>query len=270
LVCLVISACAASALAADAVVRVNEINANIISGCDLVELRVMSGGSMDAFQLFESTTSILTFTGLEVAENDYVVVHINSAACSPGCSNETTGPGQSICPASFAQAFDWYSPDTSIASTTNVLTLYGSVGNIVDAVLLADDASGTAAAAETQAAALASASQWTMVGGGVPPGGFVDGDFRAHAVLDLNATSTNAAGTSIQRTNDEDSNTKADWAMVATASWGFNNAGQTDFPEPPPVPIAGRNTRFALMLMLLGPSLAATAERVRRIRTPAE
>jgi len=98
-------------------------------------------------------------------------------------------------------------------------------------VLVADAPSGTAAAAsETAAAIVAAATQWTMVGGGIPVGGFVDDAFRIHAVLDLNATGTAASGTSIQRTDNTDSNDLNGWTTGAgvASTWGLNNAGQTN------------------------------------------
>jgi hypothetical protein len=101
----------------------------------------------------------------------------------------------------------------------------------MDAVLTANDSTGLAAAAsETQAATVATAGQWQMVGGGVPAGGFVDTDFRAHAVLDLDGSGTTAIGDSIQRTNDTDSNDKDGWTTGSGAAptWGANNAGQVN------------------------------------------
>src|SRR5688572_18679867 len=46
-----------------------------------------------------------------------------------------------------------------------------------------------------------------MVDGGTPAGGFVDADFVAHAVHDLDGTSTAHTGTSIQRKDNNDTNT---------------------------------------------------------------
>jgi hypothetical protein len=68
-----------------------------------------------------------------------------------------------------------------------------------------------------------------MVGGGVPVGGFVDANFRAHAVFDLNGTGVTAAGTSIQRNANVDSNDKNGWTTGAGAAptWGLLNFGQS-------------------------------------------
>lgn len=219
-----------------AVVRINEVNANLLAttGCDLIELRVISGNSMDGYRLRERTTDVLTFTGLVVAPGDFVVVHFNSAnaTCNPGMSgSETTSVTQQPA-ATFAQnydtAWDWYSTDTGLTATDNVFTVYDATGAIMDAVLVADDPTGTAAAAsETAAAEVAAVGHWQMVGGGIPAGGFVDDAFCSNAVQDLNGTDdTTPSGTSIQRSDDFDSNDLGGWGMAA-ATWGARNAGQT-------------------------------------------
>lgn len=220
-----------------AVVRINEINANIANGCDLIELRVVRGGSMDGFSLRERDTgSLVTFTGLNVATNDYIVVHMNSLAmaCNPGTSgNETSATNQfpaTMYARNYDSAYDWYSTDTGLTNTDNVFTLYNGAMEIVDAVLVANAPMGTAAGgSETQAATVASAGHWTMVGGGVPMDGFVDDAFRMHAVQGLGSTSTTTMGTTIQRINNDDTNTRADWNDSSMATWGANNPGQTNF-----------------------------------------
>ncbi len=221
------------AFAVAAQVRINEVNANISSGCDLVELRVMSAGSMAGIQLFERTTSVLTFTTSEVQAGDRVVVHFGSgnitcASQQPG--NETVSVAQystSTFPANYDAAWDWWSLDQGITNTDNVLTVYDNLGQILDAVFLSDDPTGTAVAdTETQAASVAGQNEWTMVGGGIPLGGFIDDNFNAHAVQDLNGTSTSATGVTIQRKDNADTNTKADWEM-AENTWGVLNSGQT-------------------------------------------
>ncbi|MBP9147014.1 MAG: hypothetical protein KBI44_21260 [Thermoanaerobaculia bacterium] len=219
-----------------AVVRINEVNGNIDSGCDLMELRVVAGGTMDGFRLRERDADSFTFTGLTVATNDLVVVHWNgnSATCNPNASpNETISITQhpaATFAANYDTAYDWYTSDSGITSTDNVLTLYRSGGAIADAVFVANDTSGSAATGtETQAAAVAAAGEWEMVGGGIPPGGFVDDDFKLHSAQDLDATGSDAtSGSTIQRTGDQETQTLADWGMV-TFSWGSINVGQADF-----------------------------------------
>jgi len=217
-----------------AIVQINEFNANISSGCDLIELRVMSGGSMAGYLLQQrDTAQLVTFPdGFEVAANDIIVVHMNagSSTCNPnGATSETVAkdelPAASY-PQNYDTAWDMWSADTGLTNTDNVFTLYDDHNNIMDAVFASDDPTGTAASGtETQAAIVALAGQWTDPDGTVPVGGYIDDAFSASAAQDLNATGTSAAGESIQRNTDADTNTKTDWVQTAS-SWGAPNTGQ--------------------------------------------
>ncbi|MBZ0235510.1 MAG: Ig-like domain-containing protein, partial [Deltaproteobacteria bacterium] len=234
-----------------AVLRINEINANIGSGCDLIELRVISGGVMTGYKVQERTGTAsnnemsFTFTALSVATNDIIVLHTNSgsATCNPlvsgnGAMNETTVAGQpaAMFTRNYDTALDWYSSDAGLVATDNVITLYDATGAIMDCALIDDDTAPTAqtpsnvaAGSETQAAACAAANQWQNVGGGTPAGGYVDDDFRFNAVLDSNNSGDTNTGTTLQRLDDTDENDKADWTTGAGSAhtWGLINAGQS-------------------------------------------
>ena len=214
-----------------ATVRINEINANVAGGCDLIEIRVVAGGSMEGFAVTERGAVVYTFPGLVVATNDFVVVHFNgtNGTCNPGASGDETSAKDEFPvathPANFDFAWDVYSSDAGLTATDNVFEVRAPDMTILDAVLVADDPTGTAAAAsETAAAAVAAAGEWTNPDGTTPPGGYIDDDFCANAVQDLNAPDT------IQRIDNNDTNNLSDWTMVnAAASWGRSNVGQTDF-----------------------------------------
>lgn len=220
-----------AAFAPLAVARINEINANIAGACDLVELRVTTAGTMNGLRLGERTADVLTFAAFQVQANDIVIVHFNgsNATCNPGNATSESSVAQqpaATFPGNFDSAFDWHVADTGITNTDNVLTLYAADGTIMDAVFVSDDPTGTAAAdTEAQAAIVAAATQWQAVGGGIPPGGFIDDAFNANAVQDLNGTSTTRAGLSIQRTNNLDTNDVQNWGM-ANSTFGLQNAGQ--------------------------------------------
>jgi len=212
-----------------AVLVINEVNAVITGGCDLVELRVVSGGSMNGFQLRERDAFVMTFASLTVETGDTVMVHFTGSSinCPFGTLNETVAKNQ-YPQAGFVNnydnSWDWYSSDQGLTSTDNVLTLYGVNGVIQDAVFLSDDPTGSAApATEGQATIVADAGGWEKIDGGIPPGGFIDDNFNTHAVQDLDATSTSNTGVTIQRITNGDTNTKADWGM-AENSWGQLNS----------------------------------------------
>jgi hypothetical protein len=218
-----------------AVVRINEVNGHIASGCDLIELRVMAGGTMENYKLRERDTgSLIDFpAGFLVATNDIIVVHMNvgSSTCNPnGAVSETTAKDQqpnASFPQNYDTAWDFWSTDNGLTNSNNVFTLYDGVGTIMDAVFTADPSIATTASGTTnQAATVAAATQWEMVGGGIPTNGFVDADFNMWAAQDMAMTGTDAAGDTIQRNDDDDNNDKDDWTQT-TQSWGALNAGQT-------------------------------------------
>ncbi|MDX2020444.1 MAG: Ig-like domain-containing protein [Deltaproteobacteria bacterium] len=218
-----------------AVVRINEINANISLNCDLIELRVIRGGSMEGFRLTERTGGAsdlnLTFGPLVVRTNDFVVVHTSARnlTCNPGgATQEATSPNQQAATTfggNFDAAYDWWSEDNGLTSTDNVFTLFDDRGAVVDAVFLSNDPAAATAASgtETAAAAVGVAGQWSPA-----LMSYVDSVFRINAADDLDATGINAAGNSCQRVNDDDTNSKADWTtgMGAASTWGALNAGQ--------------------------------------------
>lgn len=217
-----------------AALRINELGAAIANGCDLVELRALEGGTLAGYTLRERTSLAFTLPGLVVRRNDLVVLHFNSnnASCrSPGVADETTGPAQypsTAHPLNFDGAYDLYTSRGGLTMTNNVFTLLGPGGVIVDAVFATSSTVGPAANdTNTQAATVANAGQWEMVGGGVPAGGFVNDEFHRHAVFGLDASNR---VTSLQRRSNLDTNTKADWTATATtSSWGQINAGQVGF-----------------------------------------
>ena len=216
---------------------ISELNANISNGCDLVELSVVKGGSMDGFQLFERGKAILTFAGLVVATDDIVVIHLNSGSgtCNAdGSVSETAAMDaqpETDFAANYDSAWDWYSDDGGLTATDNVFTLVDALGVIRDAVFVTEAADKGSAAgdSEGQAAVVAEAGEWTSADGTVPDGGFIDDTFNAAAVPGLKATGKDVAGDSIARTGDADTNTLTDWSLGAP-SWGAPN------PTPPAVP----------------------------------
>jgi len=223
-----------------AVVRINEVNANITGGCDLIELRVIADGSMTGFTVKERSGVVanaelaFVFPVFLVHKNDLVVIHMNStfATCNPnGATQEVlTVTDQPVAQfaGNFDTAFDFWSTDAGLVATSNVFTISDVAGSIIDAVFATEPTVTTATAAATLTAAgtVGAASQWSPA-----QATYTDTTFRVAAVPGLGTTGTTATGTSIQRLSDADNNTAADWTTVpAASSWGALNAGQTLFP----------------------------------------
>jgi hypothetical protein len=221
-----------------AVLRINEFNANITGGCDLIELRVISGGTTAGIVVRERTGNTGagelndTLPAITVAKNDIIVVHMNStsATCNPGgATQETTAINQQ--PAvtysgNYDTAWDVWATDAGLNNVDNVLTVLDATGAISDAVFASDDPAGlsTSSATESAAAAVGLANQWSPA-----MATYIDTVFRVNAVDDLNATGTTATGNSIQRVDNTDDNNKADWTTGAgaAATFGAINVGQS-------------------------------------------
>jgi hypothetical protein len=224
-----------------AVVKINELNANIANGCDIIELRVIADGAMGGFKITERTGSTaaqeLSFTfpdGFNVHKNDYILVHESSASamCNPnGATTETLMKNQqpaAMFGGNVDTAFDFWVADAGLVATNNVITLYDPTAAIVDAVFLTDVSTTTIATNTlTQAGLVGAANQWSPA-----QATYTSPEFLADAVTDLNLTENTTVGKSIQRLTDADTNALADWTTGAgaTSTWGLNNVGQTDIP----------------------------------------
>ena len=232
-------------------VRINEVGANIDDGCDLIELRVLAGGSLRGIRVQERTGGAFAdlvhdLPRIAVAKNDIIVLHLDAADpnCNPGASTNETVKIDERSSTSFARnydtAWDLFSDDTGLVATDNVITVFDRYGVMRDVVFFDDDLAPTVAnpnivATDTELAATdaAAAGMWLMVGGGIPATGYIDDDFRLHAVLDANSPlSTSHQGSdseSMRRIDNTDDNNKADWAQGEN-TFGRINAGQSPIP----------------------------------------
>ena len=225
-----------------ATVVINELNANVTNSCDVIELRVMTDGSMGNFKITErlgnTASHEMNFTfpaGFTVTKNSIIMVHTNSstpATCNPnGATQELNSPTDQ--PAAtyvgnYDTAYDFWVDDDGLTATDNVITLYDGTGDIIDAVFLTTTNSG-AADTLAQAGIVGAAAQWIPTASSYTVATYV-----AAAVLGLGSTSktVTAGSTSIQRNTDTDTNMAADW-VTGSESFGTLNADQTTLPAKP-------------------------------------
>jgi hypothetical protein len=216
-----------------ATIVINEVNANLPVGCDLVEIRALTAGAIGGHQLWQRQQAVMTFPEMSLAAGEFVVIHLGSLTnCNmTGAVNETSSPSsadQATHPQNYDTAYDLYADAGGLTATSNVLTLVNPVGAIVDAVLLHNDDPNVAGTSEARAAEVVAASQWTNPDGMVPSGGYIDADFITGGVPGLAATDATPGGTSIQRTSDTDDDDRDDWTSApVTSTWGAQNAGQS-------------------------------------------
>src|SRR3989344_5346267 len=94
---------------------------------DWIELYVASApADLSGWKIYEQNTLIKTFPSNSIFSADtYLILHFNSSA-----PDETP---------------DFYTPDTGLTGTSNVLTLRNAEGLIADAVVFSDSSSWTSA-----------------------------------------------------------------------------------------------------------------------------
>ncbi|QQR91688.1 MAG: hypothetical protein IPJ88_08265 [Myxococcales bacterium] len=220
-----------------ALLLINEVNANISSGCDLVELRVIRSGEIKDFVFKERGSTAYVFDNLFVKKGDFILLHFDASdsKCNPNTlDSEYNDPMQypeEQNPMNRDSAYDMYLDDTGLVATDNVLSLYDASLEFIDAVLISDAPTGNAASAsEKQAALVANAHEWLSEDLDIPNEGFVDESFNLNAVHDSKHSSVTMQGPSIQRKRDLDENHRGDWyeaTEMPEQTWGIDNPGQT-------------------------------------------
>lgn len=222
--------------------RINELNADILNGCDLLEIRVIEAGSLNGYKLVYRSEVVLYFPpNMTVAKNDYIVVHFdaddetfcyaNGVPDEIGSNDKNMQPSVANTIPNFDGAWDLYSTKEGIAYTSSVISITDPSDAIVDAVFYSESTNTGAAASTLDAAdVVAAANEWTPVGAAART------SYDATTFVEDAAKYTrNPSGSrdydkkSLQRGGDTDTNTKDDWTDAsATPTWGANNPGQSN------------------------------------------
>ncbi|MFE8602457.1 chitobiase/beta-hexosaminidase C-terminal domain-containing protein [Archangium violaceum] len=213
-----------------AVLRITEVNPNITSGRDLVELIAVKGGSVNNFTLImgEGTTltALATFPNAVVAAGDIIVVHIRPAASNGDASaSETTSKTQypaSTNSANYDTAWDFLgSTGTDMGYSRRVLRVRDTLGVTQDGASFVRTGVTPPGDFNPALQALQAEGQWSPANcGGAPCG-----DATTPTAVEVSADWTNiqtAKTSSVRRVSATDTNKRDDWA-VGTASFGVPN-----------------------------------------------
>ncbi|MGM0558666.1 MAG: Ig-like domain-containing protein, partial [Myxococcota bacterium] len=183
-----------------ATVVINELSATADGNCDLVELRVTEGGSMTGFEFYENDSSVLTFDGLIVQKNDYVIIHADEADCNTnGATNETAAPDEQSnanFPENYDSAYDWWSSENSFGGVDRSFWLADASGDIQDFVTFAGAADASACtgydatnSAVTVTNTAAGAGEW-VADDGSALSGLSEEEYCENAVYNFTGTDT--------------------------------------------------------------------------------
>jgi len=226
-----------SGFLASAVVKISELNSNI-SSCDLIELKVVTGGTMNGIKVIEggelSDTTLITFGAITVATGDIIVLHLNSgnATCNPSAAtNETTSITQfpvGTYATNYDTAWDVWSADTGLTNTDNVIIVTDSAGTAyMDAVPISNNDGAVVAAAITDFCAVYDGTIWTSVATCATA---LATALQGNAAIDSDNLGTSAAGNSYQRVRNsggsycDSSPGKAADFGIAAPTWGTDSA----------------------------------------------
>ncbi|RME93306.1 MAG: hypothetical protein D6767_01250 [Candidatus Hydrogenedentota bacterium] len=227
--------------AAAATVKISELNSRLSSGCDLIELRVITGGDMNGIKVIEggqlTDTVLVTFSSFIVSAGDIIVVHLDSTDttnCNTASSgNETTAKNQyasATYPENYDTAWDWWSNDTGLTNTDNVVLVTDSSGtSIQDAIAFSNNDGGVSATGRTDYCAIYDGSIWDNTGI-VNCSTDADSILQGLAVQDNDSLSTAVTGNSYQRVRDsvgnycDSSPGKASDFTLASPTWGSDSA----------------------------------------------
>lgn len=206
-----------------ATLLLDEVNASINLGADLIELRAATGGSTRdvVLAIGVATPNVLaTLPDVTVAAGDLVVVHLSPAA---GVVTETSAKGDCTDPACYSGAWDVAGEAVSISDTTRILTVLSPLGVITDAVPFTDGST-----AGTGGSYLSDLEQLQLLGLWLPAdcGGDVCSFTTTPSALaisvDWSGMGTAPTGDSVRRISTTDTDAASDWA-VGPSSFGAAN-----------------------------------------------
>jgi hypothetical protein len=203
-----------------AVLKINEVNPNVTGGLDLIELRVVTGGSTQGITVEQDITTkvvLATLPAITVATGDFIVVHDNPVA---GVTDETSTKGSCANAACYAGAWDVRGGATALTYSGRVVVVRAPNSAIMDGVAFYRKGSTSPAGFHTELTALQTAGQWLPANcGGVA----CSLNALAEAIsADWAACGTAPAGASVARKANVDTDTLIDWA-VGPSSFGATN-----------------------------------------------
>jgi hypothetical protein len=214
-----------------AALLLNEINSNINSGKDLVELKVTTSGSLLGLkfqQQYATPADLFTFPDAQVGEGDLIVLHFNDSSVT----TETRVQGQCTAPACLAKAWDFaVSGTTGLAFSHRVLVVRAPNGGVQDAVAFAvpnlADPQPEAFPGDVQK--LQVEGLWNPTGCGTTPAALCTYASTPKVTdptisVDWSSCENTPGGKSAQRRPGMNTRYAADWTMAAS-TWGTSNAG---------------------------------------------
>ena len=214
-----------------AVVALNELGPNIGSSRDLIELRVLSTGSVNGITVVQRgslTETLVTLPDLVLTQNDLIVVHLNPVGASGAAPGSETLAKNQFANASYSAnydgAWDFHGGTTGLSFSNRILEVQapGAVLQDVVPVVVSNSASPPTAFPGLLQQLQADA-QWLPAD---CSGALCTYESTPTAVaisVDYLGCATTVTGNTISRELGGFGSVKADWNAAAAHSWGLAN-----------------------------------------------
>lgn len=195
---------------------ITEVNANIASSHDLVELVALQAGTINGIKLVQDVANpvtLATLPNIQVAQGDLVVVHLVPVTAT----TESTTQADCADAACYAGAWDVNGGATGITFSNRVLELVTPGATVMDVVPFAKAGTTSPVGFPADLQTIQTAASWLPADcGGVactyattPPAS------DATIAVDWTTLGTSATGTTVQRKAGQFTKTSADWHLAA-------------------------------------------------------
>jgi hypothetical protein len=199
---------------------INEVNANISNAKDLIELRVVSGGTVKGIRVQQDFgTLIATLPDVTVATGDIIVVHCdNDEVTTP----ETTSKGQCTATTCFPNAWDFGSEDNGLTFTNRLIVVRNADGTYQDIVpFYSSTGTNTSFPPDLQMAQ--ALGMWLPADCNGSPCTYTSTPTAQSISVLWTGSGNSRTGNSVSRKPGADTNSAADWNAPGTPSWGEPN-----------------------------------------------
>jgi hypothetical protein len=232
--CIIVFCCVTLlATAQQATLMLNEINPNISSSHDLIELVAVNGGSVNGFTVQQGISSAVTLATLpqvNVSSGDIIVIHLNSLTATGAAPGSETISKNEYAHASYTanydNAWDFHGGATGLTYSNRVLLVKDSAGTIQDAVPFTNNG-GSPAAFPGDVVNIQGQNLWYPPDCGGSPCSYSSTPMVESIAVVWQGASTTANGNTAQRISSIDTDNSADWTISPQPqTWGALNAGQ--------------------------------------------
>jgi hypothetical protein len=210
-----------------AVLRLTELAPRLAFSRDLVELEVVSGGSVAGGKLLEqgngSDVVLATFPAATLATGDLVVVHfVPLSDTGDAGASETTSKTQYAAANNYPNAWDFLTSSGGLSASSSVIRVVDRLGRTQDAIPFVDPSSqSTEFFSALQA--LQAEGRWLPASCSGSPCTNVTTPRASAISVNWSTVGTTVTGNSVQRKLGASTSTNADW-IVGPSTFGIANS----------------------------------------------